>query len=215
MSERRRSSYYRIGAGVVAVLAIIAGARAVRELRGVDAAEGRRVPVCTAARDLTLGELAADDLCIVRHQRRSALAPEPLTAPHALSGRVVAVPALRGTVLTERHLAPRERRATDAVVPPGMRAILVHPADGHAPPGGSRVDVLASTSGPFDARTGATVVARRATVARRVDDPPPGNGPAVLLVVTPEQALRIAGTPGALTLAVLPPEEGRPPASST
>jgi hypothetical protein len=75
--------------------------------------------------------------------------------------------------------------------------------------------VLAATTGPFDARSGATVVARRATVARRLDDPHLSQGPTVLLVVTPEQALRIAGTPGALTLAVLPPEEGRPPAPST
>ena len=196
------------------LIAVLAGARVLRLARGADAVEGRRITVCSAPRDLLLGETLPTEACAPLALRERALPPDALRSAEDLAGRIVATPVVEGTVITERHLGPRDRHGADAIVPPGLRAVRVSPADGFTPGPGSLVDVVAATSAEFESRASATVVARRARV---VTDRANERDPSVLLIVTPEQAQRIAAArvTGELTLAVLPPEEGRPPGAST
>lgn len=214
MAARRSVVAYRVIAIFGVAIAIVASTRVLRIARGTDAVEGRRVAACSAARDLRFGETAPLDACAPIPVRQRSLPSDTVRRASDLANRVVVVPVVEGTVITERHLAPRARTGTDAIVPPGMRAVRVAPADGYTPAAGSIVDVVAATAAEFDTRSSATVVARRASVAT---DPSPGRDPSVLLIVTPEQAQRIAAARvnGKLTLAVLPPEDGRPLGPST
>jgi Flp pilus assembly protein CpaB len=208
-----RSIAYR-GVAVAAIgLAGYSGFQGLRDARTVDAREGRSVGVCRAARDIALGEAVTSDQCSPTSLRTRSLPPSAIRRAGDLNQRVVVVPMVRGTVITERHLAQRSRTPTDAIVPSGMRAVRVTPTDGFTPAPGALVDVLAVAEAPFGSTPAATIVARRATV---VADPLPADQPSVTLVVGADQATRIAAAhaSGAVTLAVVPPDEGRPGSAS-
>jgi Flp pilus assembly protein CpaB len=169
-----------------------------------------------AAHDLPVGTvLRARDLT-TRAVHSSQLPDGALTDRVALPGRVVAVPVLRGSFITGRHVAPRRRTGLDGVVPRGMRAIRVVVTDALRPRPGAAVDVLATydpstTTSSYDGTT--VVVAAGVTVLSSARRGGSGSGRAgasgVVLLVDPDQASALADAQanGVVTLALVPPED--------
>lgn len=235
-----RTALAWLGASVVAAVTanVVASDLATLHRRAAEA--GEEVTVAVAARDLPLGTtVARSDLDTARRFSRH-LPPRPARDPDGLVGRVVVSPVLEGAVLSHRHLASRDRRGLDGVVPPGMRAVRVVTDDAAAVAPGAVVDVLVS----FDpallgaeveptmvAVRGAMVIGTDAEPARSragdTDDVGDVAGVAghagvtgvagsrgVTLLTDPEGARRLAFATanGIVTLTLAPPEElAQPP----
>ncbi|MBM3675695.1 MAG: Flp pilus assembly protein CpaB [Actinobacteria bacterium] len=193
-----------LAAAVVALATAAHVAGLISSLERQDRAFGRVHAVVIAARDLAVGvRLDRGDLR-VRRVRGDAAGPGALGRPHALVGAVVRVPLLRGAVVTDRHLADAERGPTSAVVPSGLRAMRILLDRGTRPRPGDVVDVYATFDPQVvgeDAEPTLTVAPAAAVVA--VDDE------GVTVLVTPEQAKRLAFSvaAGTVALAIAPPEE--------
>ena len=135
-------------------------------------------------------------------------------------GRVVVTPVLEGAIVSDRHLARRNRTGLDGSVPPGMRAVRVLIEDGLRPEPGSLVDVLVTFDPslvPPGQEATVTVVAGALVVASGGTDAADGTGRVgITLLVDPEGARRLAygAANGIVTLALAPPEEACCPASS-
>ncbi len=174
--------------------------------------------VVIAGRDLALGQtIEAADVHTARRFERD-LPSGALSTPAAAVGRVVAVPALRDSIVLAGNLAPANRTGLDGVIPLGKRAVHVAPKDGFRPPQGAVVDVLAAfdpsvvtVRGAADA---AVVVASGARVVA-VDSgsraalggaPPAGVGVTLLVTEAEARAIAFAANAGELTLAIAPPE---------
>jgi Flp pilus assembly protein CpaB len=170
--------------------------------------------VVVAAHDLPLGAtVRASDLDVTRVHTT-------LAARHALRersdvvGRVVAVPVLRGTAVTSRHLTTADRTGLDGLVPTGSRIVRITTDDGLRPAPGDAVDVLVSLDASLvvDAGggPGALTIARGARVVAVDDDGAieGGAGPGVTLLVTEQEARAVAFAVanGSLMLALAPPE---------
>ncbi len=184
-------------------------------LRHQDQAFGPVHTVVVATRDLPLGRrLRAPDLTD-RRVRGEAEGPGVISAPRAAVGRVVAVPLLRGAVVTTRHLAAHRRDGRDGTVPAGRRAMRVVIAGGVRPRPGDPVDLYAT----FDPQTVGSDVEPTLTVAHGVPviavDRDDGSVSAdrssigVTVLVTPDEAKRLAfaTAAGTLALAIAPPED--------
>lgn len=221
-----------LGASVVAAVTanVVASDLAALHRRAAEA--GDAVTVAVAARDLPLGAtVARSDLDTARRFSRH-LPPRAARDPDGLVGRVVVSPVLEGSVLSHRHLADRDRRGLDGVVPPGMRAVRVVTDDAGAVAPGAVVDVLVS----FDpallgAEVEPTMVAVRGAMVIGTDADPAreraaetggvggvgGSGwsggvagnRGVTLLTDPEGARRLAfaAANGIVTLTLAPPEE--------
>jgi Flp pilus assembly protein CpaB len=200
--------------------ALVAGLFTVRALGDLDRlhararAGGRPVTVVVAARDLTYGDVVtAADLA-------PRLVPEDLATAGALreaaaaEGRVVAVPLLGGSVVTDRHLAPVERPGLGGVVPADRRLVRVLVGASVRPRPGDVVDVIVVPApAGLDGEVGAgraaraTVVVAGAVVAA-VDADDLSGEPGVTLLVGPEDALAVAAAAARGTVSVMlaPPE---------
>ena len=203
-------------AAVLAVATAAYVADILVSLRHQDRAFGPVHTVVVATRDLPLGRrLAARDLTD-RRVRGEAQEPGALTAPRSAVGRVVAVPLLRGGVVTDRHLAAHRRNGRDGTVPAGRRAMRVVIEGGVRPRPGDPVDLYAT----FDPQTVGADVEPTLTIAhgvpvtavdredRSVSDNA-GAAIGVTVLVTPDEAKRLAfaTAAGTLALAIAPPED--------
>lgn len=206
-----------IAAAAVALLTAHTVAADLAALHRRARSAGPVVDAVVARRDLPLGTTVTPDALSTVGRFRAHLPPGALRAVGQAAGRVVATPVLRGSVVTDRHLAPRTRNGLDGVVPPGMRAARVVVEQGVHPRPGALVDVLVS----FDpARVGAgrdptMAVVRGATVLDVDDRAGPGSSGGdrigVTLLVDPDAARRLAfaAANGVVTLTLAPPEDAR------
>ena len=203
-------------ATVVAVATVAYVADILVSLRRQDEAFGRVGTVVVAAHDLTLGDQVGPGDLGTRRVRGTVGEPGALSRPEPAVGRVVAVPLLRGAVVTDRHLARARRDGRDGVVPAGQRAMRVAIEGGVRPRPGDPVDLYAT----FDPQTVGKDVEPTLTVAHAVPvvavdvDPAVGNDGAtvgVTVLVRPDEARRLAfaTAAGTLALAVAPPEAAR------
>jgi Flp pilus assembly protein CpaB len=176
---------------------------------------GPERPVVVAGHDLAAGAtVRASDLDVVH--RHSSQAGDALAEPAVAIGRTVAVPVLAGQPVSDRHLAPRDRRGTTGVLAPGTRAVRVPDPDGLAPPPGAVVDVIVALDPALAEQVGAPTLVPAAG-ARVLAAGRPGDGSAqsaagertVLLLVPEEEAERLAFAVanGTVTLALAPPED--------
>jgi len=202
-------------AAIVAVATAAYVADVLVSLRHQDQAFGRVHSVVVASRDLPLGtRLRPGDLA-ERHVRGEAETPSTVIGRDAAAGRVVAVPLLRGAVVTDRHLAAHRRDGRDGTVPAGLRSMRVIIEGGVLPRPGDPVDIYAT----FDPQTVAGDVEPTLTVARAVPvvavdrdastgADAPGAAVGVTVLVTPDVAKRLAfaTAAGTLAIAIAPPE---------
>jgi pilus assembly protein CpaB len=177
-------------------------------------------PVVVASADLQLGaELRSDDLKAV--QWPSSSVPDgAFGTTGELVGRGLIAPVVRNEVVLPSKLAPKEAGAgLPPVIPAGMRAVSVRVNEvigvaGYVLPG-TRVDVVA-TANPTEQRADVTskvVLANVQVLAAgsRIDDTADRGKPVqttvVTLLVTPEQAerLALASTEGKIQLALRNP----------
>jgi Flp pilus assembly protein CpaB len=204
-------------ASVVAVATVADVADILVSLRHQDQAFGRVRTVVVSARDLALGDRVGPDDLAARRVRGRPGEPGALTRRDVAVEQVVAVPVLRGAVLTTRHLVGSGRDGSDGVVPAGRRAMRVAIEGGVQPRPGDPVDLYAT----FDPQTVGADVEPTLTVAHAVpvvaidtDDTAAGGEGAtvgVTVLVTPDEARRLAfaTAAGTLALAVAPPEAVR------
>jgi Flp pilus assembly protein CpaB len=105
---------------------------------------GPQRSVVVARTDLALGaHVHTADLRVVS-MYASTIPPGAISRASDAVGRVVAVPVLRGAVVTRRHLVASRRAGIEGLVPNGSRAVRVTTDDGLRPDPGSVVDVLVS-----------------------------------------------------------------------
>lgn len=208
------------GAGLAALVAVHAAAADLAALHRRAASAGDEIEVVVAARDLPLGATVERTDLTVRRQFERRLPPHPLRSADDAVGRVVATPVLDGSVVTDRHLAPRARTGLDGAVPEGMRAVRILSEDGLRPEEGAVVDVLV-TFDPSTVPPGeeATVTAVRGALVLEADDADGldgGGRVGVTLLVDTDGARRLAYAVanGIVTLALAPPEEACCPTSS-
>lgn len=204
-----------VAAGIAALIAVQSAASDLAHLHRRAHDAGREVGVLVATRDLPLGtKVEAGDLR-VRRQFERRLPPQALRSKADAVGRVVATPVLEGSIVSDRHVAPRRRTGLDGAVPDGMRAVRIRAGDGLAPAAGSVVDVLV-TFDPSLVPPGQepTVTAVEGALVVASDDPGFDDGTGsvgVVLLVDVEGARRLASAAatGIVTLALAPPEASR------
>ena len=207
-----------VAAVLVAVATAAYVANVLVSLRHQDQAFGRVHTVLVASHDLPLGHrVRAGDLA-TRRVRGETPEPGALTRSGPALGRVVAVPLLRGAVVTRRNLARHRRDGRDDTVPAGLRSMRVVIEGGVRPRPGDPVDIYAT----FDPQTVGGDAEPTLTVAHAVpvlavdhDDGSATDGRGasigVTVLVSPDQARRLAfaTAAGTLALAIAPPESSR------
>jgi Flp pilus assembly protein CpaB len=210
-----RAALLGAAALVVAVATAAYVADILVSLRHQDDEFGRVGTVVVAARDLPLGHRVRPADLDTRRVRGRPGEPGALNRVAPGLGRVVAVPVLRGAVVTTRHLAPARRDGRNGVVPAGRRAMRVAIDGGVRPRPGDPVDLYAT----FDPQTIGADVEPTLTVARAVPvlavdraEVTAGEAGAtvgVTVLVSPDEARRLAfaTAAGTLALAIAPPED--------
>ncbi|MCS7044573.1 MAG: Flp pilus assembly protein CpaB [Bryobacteraceae bacterium] len=146
--------------------------------------------VVVAARPIALGAVVRPEDLKSEPWRDGALPQGALRLAGEAAGRVALRPIGAGEILTANVLAPAAAGAT-AAIPPGMRAVSLHPVDSHGVVAllrsGSRVDVqVVSTRGEPSARRlleDIEVLSVDRAEAQR---------PVVTVLATPEQSDRLA-----------------------
>jgi pilus assembly protein CpaB len=198
---RRRlplSSVIFFGAAVVCgVLAVVLMRGYARRLQTTRPDAGPPVPVVVAAQDLVRGTVLSDQMV------RQGYVPSAFKPPRAegsvadVTGKVLAADVTAGEIVTAARLAGSSVGPVAAVVPPGLRAVIVSSG---LPMGtvraGDVVDVLAAFGG---GRSHVETVAEGLDVAR-VLPPQASNGvagtgdpgPTLVLVVDPSTAEQLA-----------------------
>jgi pilus assembly protein CpaB len=184
-------------------------------------------PVVVSATDLEVGaEIGADDLQIIEWPANAV--PEGAFARSAdVVGRGLIMPVVRNEVLLPGKLASKEAGGgLPPAIPQGMRAVSVRVNEvigvaGYVLPG-TRVDVVA-TATPTDQRADTTskivltnvqVLTAGTKLEQSGDKGKPVAVSVVTLVVTPEQAerLALASTEGKIQLALRNPlDQSAPP----
>lgn len=207
---RRR---WPLAAKVYLALACVSGAAAYLLASGwvarVEAARpdpGPLVEVVVAASPVPRGATLAPGQVRVETIPSRYAAPGALGEPDDAVGRVATSPLTSGEVVTETRLAPGGSGPLAALVPPGLRAVVV-PA--RVPPGvlepGDRVDVVATYGG---ARPYADTVATGLEVVLVLDgdgdglSPVASEGVSVAVLVDPAQAERLAYAGAFATISV-------------
>jgi Flp pilus assembly protein CpaB len=214
-----RALAFRAGAAVVAVAtaALVASDLAALHRRAHDFGPPRDALV--ARHDLPLGiTIHAGDVRI-RRVHASQVPPGVLDDAERVVGRVVTVPVLRDGFVAARNLAPRPRTGLDGAIPRGMRAVRIVVTDSLRPRSGAAVDVLASfergnLDAPTDLSSGSATVVAHAVLVVSTDSTHTAEGAGALgvtLLVTPREARDVvfAATHGAVTVALVPPEDAR------
>lgn len=215
-APRRLATARWIFAAIAALIATWSVAHILSVARNADTAEGRRVSACVATRDLSLGERTDATACRVVAMRQRALPDDVVRHAARLDNHIAKVPVLAGTPITARHLAARDRNATDPLTPPGMRTVQVSPNDGFQPPPGAVVDVIATfvpEPGTRSVKPTVAVVARHVLVVGSARNERGTPATVLQLVVSPDQAQRLAlaQRAGTVSVAVTPPEEAASP----
>lgn len=197
----------------VATAALVASDLATLHRRAADLGPERHALV--ARHMLRVGTVIAPGDLRERIVHASQLPPGVLTSREDVRGRVVRVPIVPGGYVASPNLAPRTRTGLDGVVPTGKRAMRVVVIDAIRPRAGDAVDVLASFDSIDQTSAGGVAVAVASGVlVVDVDDARTVEGTAglgVTVLVSPREAreLAFATTHGAVTIALVPPEEAR------
>jgi Flp pilus assembly protein CpaB len=197
----------------VGTAAVVASDLATLHRRASDLGPERHVLV--ARRALRIGTVVTDGDLRERPVHASQLPPGVITQRNDAVGRVVQVPVVAGGFVATHNLAPRKRSGLDGVVPTGARAIRVVVVDSIRPRPGDAVDVLASFESIDEpGASGVAVVVAGGVLVVDVDDARTVEGTAglgVTVLVSPREAreLAFAATHGAVTIALVPPEEAR------
>src|SRR5262245_52265087 len=192
-----RALALRAGAVLVAVVTAVVVASDLAALHRRAGDLGVERDALVARHDLAVGDLVGADDVTVRPVHVSQLPAGAVVGREAATGRVVAVPVLRGNYLTDRSLASRRRTGLDGVVPVGMRAMRVTVTGALHPRAGAAVDILASydvgagsDAGTFVVAAGVTVLSSDARAADGVTGRDDALG--VTVLVDPDQAERLA-----------------------
>ena len=219
MFRRRWPLASKVLVGVAALL----GALAFVLVRGyqdrVEAlhpAVGAPVAVVTAATDLTRGTMLSDDQLATSSIPPEFAPPGAIRDATAVVGRVLESDVAAGEIITRSRLAGSDVGPVAALVPDGLRAVIV---GGGLPPGtlraGDRVEVFATYGG---GRPHTELVATDLEVVRILSDAvaEPGIGGAttgdagvtLVLLVDGDAAARLAyaKTFGQLQIAILAPD---------
>lgn len=201
-----------------AALAIVAGASAfwltdgyAARLQALRPAVGEPVPVVVAARQLPRGTVLDPGLLQIRELPSNYVPPGALAVVEQAAGRTLVSDLAAGEVVTRTRIEVAGG-AVAALVPSGLRAF---PIRAGVPPGavrpGDRVDVLATFGGP---RPYTETVAAGLEVLTILEEAEgafvaDGGGPALVLLVSPETAERLAHAVafGRLSIAVGSPDE--------
>ena len=216
---RRR---WPLASKVLVAVAIVLGALAFVVVRGyqdrVEAlhpAVGAPVAVVTAATDLTRGTMLSDDLLATSSIPSAFAPPGAIRDAASIVGGVLESDVSAGEIITRSRLAGSAVGPVAALVPDGLRAVIV---GGGLPPGtlraGDRVEVFATYGG---GRPHTELVATDLEVVRILSDTvaEPGIGGAttgdvgatLVLLVDSDAAARLAyaKTFGQLQIAILAP----------
>ncbi len=216
---RRR---WPLASKVLVAVAILLGALAFVVVRGyqdrVEAlhpAVGAPVAVVTAATDLARGTMLSDDLLAASSVPSEFAPPGAIRDAASIVGRVLESDVAAGEIITRSRLAGSAVGPVAALVPDGLRAVIV---GGGLPPGtlraGDRVEVFATYGG---GRPHTELVATDLEVVRILSDAAaePGIGGAttgdagatLVLLVDSDAAARLAyaKTFGQLQIAILAP----------
>jgi Flp pilus assembly protein CpaB len=202
-------------AGVVALVtaSVVASDLASIHRRAADL--GPIVRAVVATRDLALGATLRPSDVGERDVYRSQLPREAVVGAAGVTGRVVAVPVVRGAFVVEGNLASRRRSGLDGVVPAGMRAMRVVATTAVRPRPGAAVDVLATfdtASAPGSVSAASTVTVAAGVLVVAVDPVTSDSNDRVTLGVTllvdVADAARVAFAQanGVVTIALVPPE---------
>ena len=204
---------------VFGALAIVLGAAAFLSVQTArqryDAllpAAGPPVPVVFAASSIPRGTVVQAAWLDVREIPRAFAPPGWLGSPADAVGHVLVADVVAGEPVTRARLAPSGAGPLAAAVPDGLRAVglpTVAPA-GIGP--GDRVDVLATyvDRGYTEPVAAGLEVVRVDGAGGAVDPTAIGGAPSVVVLTTPESALRLATASAVarLTLAVVGAREG-------
>lgn len=212
-----RAVLFWAAAVVVAIVTTVSVGSTLASLHRQDARYGRLHAVVVATHDLPLGSaIAHADLRAIK-VRGDGAPHDAIADPAKVVGRVVAVPVLSGSIVTQRHVTGRDRDGRDGVVPPGRRAMRIVVANGLTPRAGDIVDVFVTFpagSLPTDADPTLTVAERVPVVAvdagsESSDSNAHPERVGVTLLVPSEQAKRLAfaAASGTVALAATPPED--------
>ena len=205
-----RTALLWLAALIVAIVTATTVISSVASLRHQDEAFGQIRSLVVARRDLPIGtRIAAADLT-TRRLRGEPPEHDTIAGTADAVGRIVRSPLLRGDLLTARHLTASRRGALSDVVPNGQRAVRLVIEHGLRPSIGDVVDVLAT----FDPATlgdggDPTVLVAPAVPVLTVDTAPAsGDTVGITVLVTPQQASRLAfsAATGTLSIALAPPE---------
>jgi pilus assembly protein CpaB len=217
---RRR---WPLASKVLVITAVVLGALAFVLVRGyqdrVEAlhpAVGAPVGVVTAAADLTRGTLVSDDMLAASTVPSEFAPPGAMGDPVSIVGRVLASDVEAGEIITRSRLAGSAVGPIAALVPEGLRAVIVA---GGVPSGtlraGDRIEVFATYGG---GRPHTELVATDLEVVRilngGVTEPGIGGattgdeGVSLVLLVDGDAASRLAyaKTFGQLQIAILGPD---------
>lgn len=216
---RRR---WPLASKILLMVAVLLGALAFVVVRGyqdrVEAlhpAVGVPVPVVTAARDLTRGTALSEDVLVPTSIPTELAPPGAFGDAASVVGRVLESDVAAGEIITRSRLAGSAVGPIAALVPDGLRAVIV---DGGMPPGtlraGDRVEVFATYGG---GRPHTELVATDLEVVRILDGSAEAGiggattsdtGVALVLLVDGDAAARLAyaTTFGQLQIAVLAPD---------
>ncbi|MEX0832253.1 MAG: Flp pilus assembly protein CpaB [Actinomycetota bacterium] len=166
-------------------------------------------PVAVAATDLSRGEALSPSMAVLRDFPQAYTPPGAVTGPGQLSGHTLLTDIKQGEVLTRSRISGEAGGPVASVVPGGLRAFVIHAP---IPPGavrqGDRVDVLATF---VSGRPYSDTVVAGAEILSVVDgdegyafaDSEGGaEGPALVLLVAPESAERLAYASASARLSV-------------
>ena len=149
---RRR---WPIASRILLVSAVLLGSLAFVLVRGyqdrVEAlrpAVGPMVPVVAAASDLVRGSVLTEAMLETTPMPESFVPPGAVASPAAAAGRVLTANIAAGEVLTESRLSVPEAGPIAALVPEGLRAmVMTAPLPANAIRAGDLVDVYATYGG--------------------------------------------------------------------
>lgn len=177
-----------LGLGVVTTLALRDHIEGLERRAG---ALGPGTPMVVAAVEVARGDTFVPGTVSVRRIPEEFVPPGALTSSSEALGRVAASDVVAGEAITASRLAPPGGPIA-SLVPPGLRAVAVTVA---SPPGslatGDRVDVLATYAAgrPYTETVVEAAEVLQVLEATAVEH---GTATALLLLVTPETAERIA-----------------------
>jgi len=208
------------GAALTAIGAMLAVRAHVERLEAIRPDVGPPTAAVVAAADLARGSTLSDGSLRVVPMPTSLLPPGALTAPDAVTGRVLATDLAEGEVLTETRLAAAGSGPVAALVPSGLRAFVlpVGPPAGTVGPG-DQVDVLA-TYGANAGRPYTETVATALEVLDVVDGDAPISsatggataGPPIVVLADPITVERLAraSSLALVSIAIVGNEEAPP-----